>query len=181
MRYKKTMVAVGTLGIIAVVCSFLASGCGRPKVAIEASRDQEGRLIVDLRPDRRVIGISGIMFWAEGDNEYLWILRSGQGPVPSHVVYGKLPPGVRQTHPAGDMLPRPIPDSGIIYVGVDYRWDSTLPPAAAISSSAMKFQLSKEGAVSPLGEAGLGEGLMRSENSRSEGSSPTDRGEPEEH
>jgi len=163
MKRKEVVAGFALFGIITAAVALFVLGDG--KVAIRCSRDQEGRLIVDLKPNRRVNAFYTVSFWLEGDDEYLWVLEEDQVPI-RHIVYGDIPRGATQEHPAHDVPPKQLPNVGILYVGVDYQWDSTIPPAACISSSAVKLQLTEDGGVKPLGDAELGEGLIKPDNSK---------------
>ena len=148
MTRKGIVAGSVALGIMAVVAAWFVSCCGRPEVRIRSSGDQEGRLIVDLRPDRRVNAIYRIRFWMEGDgrDEYRWVLERNETPI-RRIVYGELPRGIRQKHPAQDVPPKQLPDQGTVYMEVEYQWDSLIPPAPIGDSTIVKLQLTEEGGV----------------------------------
>ncbi len=165
MRRKNVALGLILLGIVAMGVAWFVVTCWPAKVKIRCSRDQEGRLVVELKPNWRVNALYEVDFWLEGDSESLWIIEEGEVPI-RHIVYGELPPGATQKHPAHNVPPKPVPNSGILYVGVEYQWDSVLPPAAAKGSCAVKLQLTEDGGPKLLGEAQLGEGLIEPENSQ---------------
>ena len=164
MTSTKAVAGLALLGIMVMAVAWFVAGCGRPKVKILCSRDQRGRLVVDLKPNWRVNALYTVTFWLEGDGTYRWVLAEGRVPV-RRIVYGELPQGASQKHPRDGAPPKQVPNSGILYVGVKYQWDSTFPPAAASDTHAVRFQLTDDGGVKPLGDAGLGEGLTKPEDS----------------
>ena len=163
MRLK---IVVACSALLVFIIAMAVALFWSPKVTIRCSRDQEGRLIVDLKPNWRVNAILKVFFWQEGDDEYLWVLRKGQVPMRTvqvpirRIVYGELPHGATQKYPAHNVPPKQVPSGGILYVGVKYQWDSNIPPAAVTDTSAVKLQLTEDGGVKPLGDAELGEGLI---------------------
>jgi len=155
-------IAMGSVLLGIVVVGYLVSALWPAKVKIHCFRDQDGNLVVDLKPNWKVVGIASASFWLEGDDEYLWeIKKESEMPI-SRIVYGDIPPGATQQHPSHNVPPKALPNEGILYVGVDYRWDSTMPPAAMISSYSVKIELGDNGSTTVLGEAYWGEGLVQS-------------------
>lgn len=158
MTRKKVVrwsVFLGSIALVVAVVLFV-SGCGYPKVAIHCSRDPEGRLIADLKPDWRVLELGKIHFWLEGDDDWLWVLDEKKVPI-RHIVYGVIPNGAIQVHPENNVPPRRIPIGHVLYVGVKYYFDNLMP---ASSSCAVKLQLTEDGGVTLLGDAFLSEGLV---------------------
>ena len=144
------VIVVGLVGIIAVAVAWLARV---PTVGIRCSRDQQGRLIVDLDPDSQIRYIQRVTFHVEGDDgdEHWWVLsRKHQVPI-RRIAYGVLPDGVRQEQPADNVPPKELPSSGMLYVDVQFQWDSKIPPAASSTSVTMRVQLAEDGGVKHLG------------------------------
>ena len=56
------------------------------------------------------------------------------------------------------MPPKPLPKTGILYVGVEYVYDTML--SACTSSYTFKLRLTADGGVEYLGDAIKGEGLI---------------------
>ena len=160
MTYRKKIVIGSVLLVFLTMAAYLAWSCRKPKVMIRCSRNQNGHLLVDMTYNGRVLGLPSVVFWLEGDEEFAWgETQSGPGNVPlEHVVYGELPRGGVQNYPANNVPPKPLPKTGILYVGVDYVYDTTL--SACISSYAVKLRLTADGGVEYLGDAIKGEGLI---------------------
>ena len=153
MKHKKVAPGFALSGIVAMAVALFMVGCGDPKVRIRSSRDQEGRLIVDLKPGWRVNSIYDVSFRLEGDDENLWSLMECWQV--RRIVYGEIPVGASQRHPADNVPPKPLPSSGILHVGVLYQWDSAIPPAPVLSSCTVKLLLTEDGGVKILGDKGL--------------------------
>ncbi len=142
---------LGIALLLACAAYILAPVIVRPKVRITCARDEQGRLIFDLKPNWRVNGLYTVDFWLEGDDERLWVLEEAQTPI-RHIVYGETPHGATQKHPADDAPPAQIPNGSILCVGIDYQFDSTIPPAACIGDSVAKFRVSLDDSVTRLEE-----------------------------
>jgi hypothetical protein len=161
MRHKKVAVGFVLLGIIAMAVGLLALLELGPKVNIQCSRDHQGRLIVDLEPNWQVIEICGARFWCEGDDKFRWELKTHPGdPFSNHIVYGEIPGAFIQKYPADNVLPEQLPNVGVLYVAVDYIYDSYFPPESFSGGFAVKLQLTEDGGVKYLGDVLSGEGLI---------------------
>ena len=152
MRRQKVVASGFALsGIVAMLATLLVSGCGG-SVGMNASRDEKGRLVVNLKPNWRVNSILDVAFWVEGDPESVWRFKQLSRPV-RHIVYAEVPNGSRQTFPKDRVPPKPLPETTILCVSVTLQWDSILPPAAGTSSSTGKLLLTEDGGVEHLGDA----------------------------
>jgi hypothetical protein len=124
-----------------VVVAYLVSALWPAKVTIHFLKDQDGDLVVDLKPNWKVRSLYEVGFRLRGDDEYLWVIKPA--PDTRRIIYGELPDGTTQLHPLHSMQPRPIPDTGTLYVRVQYRYDSTFPPAASISRTVAELKLNE--------------------------------------
>ena len=143
-------IVLGLVGMLAVAVVWLARV---PSVGIRCSRDQQGRLIVDLDPDSQIRYIQRVTFHVEADDgdEHWWVLSHKRQVAIRRIAYGVLPGGVRQEQPADNVPPKELPSSGILYVDVQFQWDSKIPPVASSTSVTMKVQLTENGGVKHLG------------------------------
>ena len=156
MKHRKVATRFILAGIIvAVVLLYMFVFRDKPKVAIRCSRDQAGRLIVNIEPDRQVHHLYSVNFRMEGDDEDMWKLRETLTPI-RHVVYGEVPHEAIQSRPTHDVPPKPIPKSGILYVEVVSSWYRYIPPAYELFVRGVKLQLTEDGGVKYLGEIDYG-------------------------
>ncbi len=152
MKRKKTVAGIVILVIIALIAMWSVLAFWPAEVEIRCSRDQEGRLIVDLKPNFRVNGLYWIDFWMESDDEYLWALNDKDEV--RRIVYGEIPPEATQKHPTNGVSPKQLPNRGILYVRVKYQYD--IPPAAAcVANSVIGVELTEDGGLRRLGDAEL--------------------------
>ena len=158
MGYRSVMLGIATIamGVFAMGC------CMKPRVRIECSRDDDGRLLVNMKPSYRVNGLYNTVLWLHRDDGFLWALEFAEPDSASEwrIVYGEVPSGSVQKYPARDGHPKNIPLDGVLYISVDYQYDTLFPPAACIGTSCSKFQFSKGHGIKPLGKASPGEGLQ---------------------
>ena len=133
-------------------------------VGMTCSRDNKGRLVLDLHRYGPVKEVCGVLFWIEGAT-YSWGISQGVSvdpPEVGRIVYGVLPlPHWVQRIPENDAPPIAIPDERVFYVETKFlalwRYDGTYDLATAEATA--KFRSRKGGIIEYLGKAGFHEGL----------------------
>jgi hypothetical protein len=152
MRLRAT--AMGKAFAVALVSYILASLLPGVfidgKVNIHCSRDEHGRLVVDLEPNWRVNGICRVEFWLEGGEEYLWVVEERDVPF-ERIVYGWPPTGARQQLPKDNVPPAPLPSEGVLYIAVDFQWDKPIPPTPIGDNIVLRVLLTANGSAQPIG------------------------------
>jgi hypothetical protein len=123
---------------------------------VACSRDKDGRLLIDLRPNWRVNWVHDVMVWSEGGSDFLWSI-SNVGPTGKRrIIYGVLPPGSVQVIPENGRPPDPITEDGVFYVKVTVGWDGPFPVSNGVFA---KFRAHRDGTIEYLGKSDLNRGV----------------------
>lgn len=143
---RKTFI-IGFLLLAGLLIAYVAAACWPARVTLTThqSKPFEFRIQKNFRVDH----IMNFAIWREGEDNYLWFLDFGNSSVTS-VSYGIRPQGVEQRYPHTDGTPSPLSRGDILFVIVNYQYDSAIPPAACAGSIIASFTVTEEGALESL-------------------------------
>jgi hypothetical protein len=157
VKWPLAALGVLLLGLVAfaMVLTYIAFYVpGNANVA--CSRDKDGDLVIDLRPNWRVRWVYDVRVWSEGARDYSWRIDHIGPSGKRRIRYGLPPPGSVQMMPQNGLRPEPVPEDGVFYVSVLVGWDGPFPDSGSMFC---KFRSHKDGTIDYLGKSDLNEGV----------------------